>query len=263
MEWAENYHIANDLKQVDTRVGKYARRAIQLSPYLKQRFRTRGYQILHKSNGSILESIPVDPEGEAGSNADFIQFCFDDQTEILTRDGWKGWETLSHEDEIATRSKKGEFEWQKPIDIHVNDYQGKMIGVDQLGMKMLVTPEHRVFGKFMGVVAPSPDLQIRGIKFGKYIDSLKNRLMKAEKAKKARYFYPELKSEWIGGQLSTLQIPATYHKAWGKKLSVLQEEREVSPVLYAEFMGWYLSEGSLIRKHGEIQGLSCQVVYYR
>jgi phage terminase large subunit-like protein len=72
--WAENYHIANDLKQADTRVGKYARRAIDLSPYLKKRFRKRGYQILHRSNGSVLESIPIDPEGEAGSNADFIQF---------------------------------------------------------------------------------------------------------------------------------------------------------------------------------------------
>jgi len=55
-------------------VGKYARRAIMLSPYLNERFRTRGYQIRHKFNGSVIESIPIDPEGEAGSNADFIQF---------------------------------------------------------------------------------------------------------------------------------------------------------------------------------------------
>jgi phage terminase large subunit-like protein len=72
--WAENYHIANDLKQADERVGYYARRAISLSPYLKKRFRTRGYQILHKSNGSRIQSIPIDPEGEAGSNADLLQF---------------------------------------------------------------------------------------------------------------------------------------------------------------------------------------------
>ena len=50
--WAENYHIANDLKQADTRVGKYARRAISLSPYLNKRFRAIRNTIKHKSNGS-------------------------------------------------------------------------------------------------------------------------------------------------------------------------------------------------------------------
>lgn len=73
-EWAENYHIANDIKQVDTRVAKYARRAIKLSPYLKGRFRRRGYQLLHATNGSVIDCLPIDPEGEAGSNADLIQF---------------------------------------------------------------------------------------------------------------------------------------------------------------------------------------------
>ncbi len=72
--WAENYHIANDLKQADTRVGKYARRAIDLSPYLSKRFRSIRNTIKHRSNGSVIESIPIDPSGEAGSNADFIQF---------------------------------------------------------------------------------------------------------------------------------------------------------------------------------------------
>lgn len=72
--WVEGYFVANDLKQADSRSAKYARRAISLSPYLKTAFKTSGYKISHNSNGSFLEAIPVDPEGEAGANPDCIFF---------------------------------------------------------------------------------------------------------------------------------------------------------------------------------------------
>ena len=71
--WAECYLIANDLKQADSRVAYYARRAIQLSPHLKDKYKTRGYSIIG-NNGSRIEALPIDPEGEAGSNAEMIQY---------------------------------------------------------------------------------------------------------------------------------------------------------------------------------------------
>ena len=72
-EWAEIYLIANDLKQADSRVAKYVRRAIELNPDLKQKYSQRGYT-LTGSNGSTIEAIPIDPSGEAGSNADMLQW---------------------------------------------------------------------------------------------------------------------------------------------------------------------------------------------
>jgi phage terminase large subunit-like protein len=73
-DWAEIYLIASDLKQVETRVAKYARRAIGYSPYLKDKYKTRGKSIYGVYNHSDVQAIPIDPEGEAGSNADMIQF---------------------------------------------------------------------------------------------------------------------------------------------------------------------------------------------
>lgn len=70
--WVEGYFIANDIKQADSRSAKYARRAIKLSPYLRENFRSARYQISHLYNGSFLEAIPVDPEGEAGANPDCL-----------------------------------------------------------------------------------------------------------------------------------------------------------------------------------------------
>jgi len=59
----------------------------------------------------MIESLPIDPEGEAGSNADFIQFCLDEETEVLTERGWLGWEHLKTGEAIATLSPEIEFEW--------------------------------------------------------------------------------------------------------------------------------------------------------
>lgn len=72
-EWGQLLIIANDLRQADSRVGYYIRRAIELNPLLAADAVIRNYKItLH--NHTILESIPIDPTGEAGSNADMITF---------------------------------------------------------------------------------------------------------------------------------------------------------------------------------------------
>lgn len=68
-EWGEYYVIANDLKQADSRVAKYIRRAIELNPRLRKIAKTVGYTTKLPSR-SFIEAIPIDPTGEAGSNAD-------------------------------------------------------------------------------------------------------------------------------------------------------------------------------------------------
>lgn len=72
-EWGELYVIANDLKQADSRVAHYLRRNIQLNDKHKKSCRMVGYKIVVPS-GSYIEAIPIDPSGEAGSNADMITF---------------------------------------------------------------------------------------------------------------------------------------------------------------------------------------------
>lgn len=73
-DWGEFYIIANDLKQADSRVANYLRRALALNPKFKKKYSVRGYRTTHPTNGSFIEAIPIDPSGEAGSNADMITF---------------------------------------------------------------------------------------------------------------------------------------------------------------------------------------------
>lgn len=71
--WASVYAVANDLKQANSRVGFYMRRAIELNPSMKASCQVRNYRI-ELPNHAFIESIPTDPTGEAGSNADMV--CF-------------------------------------------------------------------------------------------------------------------------------------------------------------------------------------------
>jgi phage terminase large subunit-like protein len=72
-EWGSVYAVANDLKGADSRVGYYMRRAIELNPSMKVSAKIRNYRI-EFPNRAFIESIPTDPTGEAGSNADMVIF---------------------------------------------------------------------------------------------------------------------------------------------------------------------------------------------
>ncbi len=72
-DWGSVYAIANDLKQADSRVAYYMRRAIELNPKMRAECRMNRY-LIETPRNSRIEAIPVDPTGEAGGNADLLIF---------------------------------------------------------------------------------------------------------------------------------------------------------------------------------------------
>lgn len=72
--------IANDLKQAESRVYYYMRRAIELHPVWRDLVKINRYEMTFP-NGSKIEAIPIDPTGEAGGNDDLVIY-----SEIW---GWK------------------------------------------------------------------------------------------------------------------------------------------------------------------------------
>jgi len=230
-EWGSVYAVANDLKQANSRVGYYMRRAVELHPGMRSLVRINNYR-LEFPNHAFIESVPIDPTGEAGSNADMVIFCLDDQTEIMTRDGWKGWESLSPQDEVATLSVLGAFEWQKPTSIYCRDYRGPMLRLDTNRFSMCVTPDHRVYGKFL----KNPNTFQRR-------ESALWETRTAAEAAASPWFWPRLSAEsWVGEITSTeFVLPATRQ----------QPEYKIPLRLWVRFLAWFLAEGSLIQKHGE------------
>lgn len=69
--------IANDIKQADSRVGYYLRESIRIGQRQGKRqgitITPSGYRVAYP-NGAKVESIPIDPGGEAGGNDDMLVF---------------------------------------------------------------------------------------------------------------------------------------------------------------------------------------------
>lgn len=125
--------------------------------YGSQDLEKREQSIVNFQDGKyrILATKPV----IAGSGCNFqhwshvniflgVSYCYDDQTEILTRNGWKKFSELNKEISVATVNQETlNFEWQKPTDIIYEKYSGKMIHFSNRGFDLLVTPNHNMFVK--------------------------------------------------------------------------------------------------------------------
>ena len=71
-------------------------------------------------------------------------YCYDDQTEILSKRGWVKFPDLVTEDEVATLSPIGSFEWQKPEHFNDQPFNGNMIHFKNNVVDLMVTPNHRM-----------------------------------------------------------------------------------------------------------------------
>jgi phage terminase large subunit-like protein len=71
--WGSIKVIANDLKQAESRVAEYLRRAVTLNKEMSDSVKQRRYLTVLPNNTKI-EAIPIDPAGEAGGNDDLIIF---------------------------------------------------------------------------------------------------------------------------------------------------------------------------------------------
>jgi phage terminase large subunit-like protein len=77
--------LGNDLKQAQSRVYEYMRRAILLRDDWRHSVKINNYKLIFP-NGSVVEAIPVDPQGEAGGNDDLV----------IVTELW-GWKSAKHQ----------------------------------------------------------------------------------------------------------------------------------------------------------------------
>ncbi len=76
--------------------------------------------------------------------------CFDDQTEILTLEGWKKFEDLAPGEIVATLNEDGVFEYHPIIARQKRWYEGEMIAIKGRSLDLLITPEHQLYGRRQG-----------------------------------------------------------------------------------------------------------------
>ncbi|MCA1687766.1 MAG: hypothetical protein LC714_04060, partial [Actinobacteria bacterium] len=79
------------------------------------------------------------------------QTCFDEDTEILTDEGWKSFAGLNREELVLTMNPRtGGAEFQKPLAYQRFDYDGFMFGFESSSLSFLITPDHRQWAKTRG-----------------------------------------------------------------------------------------------------------------
>lgn len=237
--WGSVYLVANDLKQADSRVGYYMRRAIELNPVMRQIVKQRNYRLV-LPNSAFIESIPIDPSGEAGSNADGVVFselwgahqqaqqrmwCLDDQTEILTDSGWKLGTEFQTSDRVAVYVD-GKIVWEHPRSIFREHFSGVLDTYETRCFSLHCTQDHRLYGRYSPNGESESQNDYRGI--------LRSNELRASKY---GYYHPQQVPEAIepfGKPLQDLHLPATKFKS----------AKTVSSLDMAAFWGMYLTEGS-------------------
>lgn len=72
--------------------------------------------------------------------------CYDEKTEILTKQGWKNHRDITYDDLFATLNPNTHsLEYQKPLKIHNYNYSGDMVSIKSKIFDILVTKNHELY----------------------------------------------------------------------------------------------------------------------
>ena len=146
-------------------------------------------------------------------------YCFSEDTEVLTRKGWKKISEVSYEDEVATLNPEtDELEYQRPSRLFNFEYSGKMCHFYGRHLDLLVTPDHNVY-------------------VSRYKSEANWYPYQLEKAEDVLTEYVRFKKDckWSGERKEYFILPA---------IEGYQEKR-LPMNLWLGFFGWWLAEGNV------------------
>ncbi len=91
-----------------------------------------------------LEQRPG-PDGVRRSRWAIARNCYDDQTEILTEDGWRLFKDLEEGQKVAQLEDDGRLAFVEPSYYYKAPYVGELIGFEGEGVDFRVTPDHKMY----------------------------------------------------------------------------------------------------------------------
>lgn len=145
--------------------------------------------------------------------------CYDDRTEVLTDAGWKLFKDVDVDNDlIATRHPKtGALEYARAVFKIEEDFDGELLEWASTELNMCVTPEHRI--PFTHRDHPN---DVRWAS-----------------------------AEWLAGHMGRHHM-VDLVSVWEPPAYVMEPAPFFDAKTFAEFMGLYLSEGSLDREKGRV-----------
>lgn len=172
--------------------------------------------------------------------------CFDDKTEIITKNGWKLFKDITYNDELGTMTKDtNEFQWQKPNEITNEDYNGKMYHFNSRTVDCMVTPNHKMWIKrydksisrkenlkYPTKSHPTINLKWQEVNAKDIYDNFSRQKFQMTRVIKS----------WKGKDLKYINVPyiESKNKGTAKKM---QHIGKIAYSDYAELVAWYVTEG--------------------
>src|SRR3954454_10613932 len=190
--------------------------------------------LLRSAHGSVLEHASF---SFALRNVSRV-FCYDDETEVLTTDGWKAWPDVEGTETFATLNPAtDELEYQQADERFIGDYDGPMYRVKSEQIDLMVTPHHRMWVRRHDTQAAR-----------RHEEPFAVRLAHEIRGKRVSY---QKTARWSGQDEGTVEIGGT-ERSWARRDTGATVTRTYAPATFplrafARFLGWWLAEGSLNR----------------
>lgn len=171
--------------------------------------------------------------------------CFDDETEILTEDGFIPFHQLNENIKVATMTKDNHvFEWQYPTEITDEYYKGNMYHFKSRVVDCMVTPDHGMWARANESIARLKDKLTYPTKSHmkmNYNWHRKNAKDIYDEWRKQKWQFTT-KTEGYKNELNykTVEIPRRESKNKGVKV---HHFGKINIKEMAEFIAWYATEG--------------------
>lgn len=115
-----------------------------------KRVEIKGKRFTAINNDCVDETAKM-PDNSVDMILTSIPFCYDEETEVLTENGWMKFPELTGKERIATYSESVKsVEYQLPSAIVNEPYRGEMIEFSGRAFNLCVTPNHRMYAARRG-----------------------------------------------------------------------------------------------------------------
>ncbi|MBM7557304.1 anaerobic ribonucleoside-triphosphate reductase [Halanaerobacter jeridensis] len=174
--------------------------------------------------------------GLFGSNP--LTGCYDEKTEVMTKDGWKYFSELTYEDKLFTLAEDNQIELHKPKNIFEYDWEGELYRFDHKSLDLLVTPNHKM-------VYDDANTKERGFVRADEFNGNVHRIPKQgewQGIEREHFILPKIENNWIAGN-------------YNSKLHYKKEALKINMDLWLKFLGIFISEGctdneNIAKSHG-------------
>ncbi len=164
--------------------------------------------------------------------------CHSADTEYLTDSGWRLFDEVGSEDRLAVfNSDTAEIDYESPTARHSYDHDGPMVYLKNRGIDALVTPGHRMLARPLYGSDTEVELY-RFVEAGELTD--------VKSSRTGRVQLPStgvLSGDW---RWENFTIPPG--RGRGSRAGNIYPEMEVPIRQFAQFLGYFISEGSTSRK---------------